>query len=367
MKLVIDVLLYIFAIFGLLKVILFYRKRSLPKLQKTSISIVIPARNEEGRLPRLLESIKNQTERPLEVIVVNDGSDDHTDRIALSYGVKLIHAQLPPGWVGKSYACYLGAKEAIGDVILFLDADVFLKEDFLEKIGGKISDNTVFSIQPYHKVVKFYEHFSLFFNLVSLLGILGKRFNSNGHFAYGLFGPCLLFPKKLYEETGGHALVKDSILEDLDLGVELLKRGIQVVTFPHNYLIGYRMYEYGIKSLLLGWLKNLSEGAAKAPFIRILQVIGIVATSFMPIFIIKGKFFLGGSSSIYYLLLLAYLTYLLLVFFALREIGSVSLLDVVLWPLHSLFFTLVFLFSIILKITGVKVPWKGRKVNKIRF
>ncbi|MDI6851651.1 MAG: glycosyltransferase family 2 protein [bacterium] len=361
MKLIVDVFFYLLSLAGLLKVIQFYRKKSLPKLQKTSISIIIPVRNEERRLPRLLESIKNQTKRPLEVIVVNDGSEDNTHRIALSYDVKLIHAQLIPGWTGKSYACYIGAREAKGDVMLFLDADVVLKEDFLEKIGGKISDTTVFSIQPYHKVVKFYEHFSLFFNLVSLLGILGKQLDSSAHFAYGLFGPCIFFPKKLYEETGGHSLVKDSIVEDLDLGVELQKRGIQVLTLPHNRLVSYRMYEYGIKSLVFGWVKNFSEGAAKAPFISILQVVGIVATSFMLTFMLKGKVFLEGWTLISYLFLFAYLTYLFFVFLALKEIGSANLLDIILWPLHSLFFTFVFVLSLILKIAGVKVLWKGRK------
>lgn len=92
------------------------------------VSIVIPTKNEEEHLPRLLESIKAQTVQPHEIIVADAHSTDRTREIAKSYGATVIDGGMPS--VGRN----LGAKHATGELILFLDADVELRDHtFLEK------------------------------------------------------------------------------------------------------------------------------------------------------------------------------------------------------------------------------------------
>lgn len=92
------------------------------------LSIVIPTKNEEEYLPKLLESIKHQTVQPTEIIVADAQSTDKTPEIARSYGAKVVEGGMPS--VGRN----LGAKHATGDLILFLDADVELRDPtFLEK------------------------------------------------------------------------------------------------------------------------------------------------------------------------------------------------------------------------------------------
>ena len=92
------------------------------------LSIIIPTKNEEDYLPALLKSIKKQTFKDYEIIVADNKSRDKTKKIANKYGCKIVKGGLP----GK--ARNIGAKSAIGDVILFLDADTELKnKDFLDK------------------------------------------------------------------------------------------------------------------------------------------------------------------------------------------------------------------------------------------
>lgn len=92
------------------------------------LSIVIPTKNEEAYLPKLLQSIKLQTLQPKEIIVADAHSTDKTREIAKSYGAIVIDGGMPS--VGRN----LGAKYATGDLILFLDADVELRDPtFLEK------------------------------------------------------------------------------------------------------------------------------------------------------------------------------------------------------------------------------------------
>lgn len=95
------------------------------------ISIVIPTKNEERFLPLLLQSIKSQRVKDLEVIVADGGSADKTVQIARRFGAKVVRGGNPG--VGRN----AGAKVARGDVILFLDADVILPEGFIKKNLGE--------------------------------------------------------------------------------------------------------------------------------------------------------------------------------------------------------------------------------------
>lgn len=85
------------------------------------LSIVIPTKNEEKYLPKLLDSIKKQTFKDYEIIVMDNDSKDKTREIAQSYNCKVVKGGLP----GR--ARNLGAKAARGDIILFLDADTKLR------------------------------------------------------------------------------------------------------------------------------------------------------------------------------------------------------------------------------------------------
>lgn len=91
------------------------------------LSIIIPTLNEEKYLPQLLKSIKRQNFRDYEIIVADAGSEDKTVEIAKNYGCKISKGGLP----GKGRN--EGAKIAKGDLLLFLDADVILPSQFLEK------------------------------------------------------------------------------------------------------------------------------------------------------------------------------------------------------------------------------------------
>ena len=90
------------------------------------INIIIPTFNEEEYLSKLLDCIKNQTYKNYEVIVADANSKDKTRQIARKYGCKIVKGGLPA--VGRNN----GANAARGNLLLFLDADVHLEQNFLE-------------------------------------------------------------------------------------------------------------------------------------------------------------------------------------------------------------------------------------------
>ena len=102
------------------------------------LSIVIPTKNEEEHLPILLESIRAQTLQPDEIIVADAHSTDRTREIAESFGARVIDGGMPA--VGRN----LGAAVATSDLILFLDADVELRDKtFLEKSIGEMNERNL--------------------------------------------------------------------------------------------------------------------------------------------------------------------------------------------------------------------------------
>ncbi len=94
-----------------------------------SVSVVVPALNEERHVGHLLGDIERQTRRPQEVIVVDAGSHDGTVAVAEGFaGVRVLHGERPVAR-GRN----LGGRSASGDVVIFLDADTRLPEAFLER------------------------------------------------------------------------------------------------------------------------------------------------------------------------------------------------------------------------------------------
>src|SRR5262249_35492885 len=94
-----------------------------------SVSIIVPARNEERALATLLRSLLVQEYPNIEIVVVDDASTDATCRIAAEFAqadsrVRVLQGSSPAlGWTGKNYACYQGAQAASGEWLLFTDAD----------------------------------------------------------------------------------------------------------------------------------------------------------------------------------------------------------------------------------------------------
>jgi len=127
------------------------------------LSIIIPALNEEKQLPLLLESIRTQNFKNYEIILADSGSKDRTREIAKEFGCKITKGGSPAK--GRNE----GAKAAKGDLLLFLDADVFLPEGFLKKVleefSGRRLDGANFFLCPdrgfFAKIL-----FNVFYNLL---------------------------------------------------------------------------------------------------------------------------------------------------------------------------------------------------------
>ena len=108
-----------------------------------SICIMIPARNEEKTILKTLNSIKNQSYENLQVLVIDDNSSDKTRKIVNRFKkgfkkLKLLKGkQLPPGWVGKTWALKQAVDQAnkkFFNYYLFVDSDITFSKNLLKKV-----------------------------------------------------------------------------------------------------------------------------------------------------------------------------------------------------------------------------------------
>jgi glycosyltransferase involved in cell wall biosynthesis len=98
------------------------------------VSVVIPCYNEEKNIGKCLETILHQTLENFEVLLVDDGSTDQTKEIIRRYPVRLLeHNHKGPG-AARNW----GAKEALGEILVFVDADMFFDKGFLEHLVAPI-------------------------------------------------------------------------------------------------------------------------------------------------------------------------------------------------------------------------------------
>ena len=204
-----------------------------------SVSVVVPALNEERHVGHLLSDIRRQTRRPQEVIVVDAGSHDGTVAVAREFDeVHLLHGERPVAR-GRN----LGGLTAGGEVVVFLDADVRLPETFLEDFLGDFLDRQLDVACPLytpHASTPAVERFHEVFNLVTrtLQGILPSG-----------AGICVAVRADVFRQSRGF----DPALkfDDIEL-IRRLSRGRRFGIVEREVFVSDRRYkEHGVPRAIL--------------------------------------------------------------------------------------------------------------------
>ena len=333
-----------------------------------SVSVVVPARDEEQSLPALLAALHASTVPVVEVVVVDDGSSDRTAAVAREASARVLAAGSPPaGWTGKAWACHVGAEATTGDLLLFLDADTVLEPDALggllelhEQHGGLVS------VQPHHRVPEAYEQLSAYFNVVALMS--SDAFTGGSSRRPMAFGPCLLTSRRDYAAVGGHAVVRGEILDDVRLAQAYDRAGLPVACAVGGAAVAMRSYPGGLAQLVSGWTKNIASGAAAAaPRASLATVLWIsthhavaVGALLAVVGAVVGRDLATGSALIW---ALGWLVTSWQLRGLLRRAGTFRWWTWVLFPVPLLAFDLVFARSALLTVVRRSVRWRGRTVD----
>ncbi|MGI9578727.1 MAG: glycosyltransferase [Microthrixaceae bacterium] len=328
------------------------------QLGVADLSIIIPARNESASLPNLLADLERARPIGSEVIVVDDSSSDDTLAIARGFeGVSTFSAGLtPPGWLGKAWACHVGAVASSGSTLLFLDADVRIEPGAIESVLHELDvRGGLVSVEPYHSVERPYEQVSALFGVVAFMGIgAGGPGPSTG-----AFGPVMATGRADYELVGGHRAVRSDVVEDMALARRFTEHDRSVTVLTGGPALRFRMYPSGFASLVEGWTKNFATGAGNTPIRRLLGAILWLIAMGSATMTLLGSFTdlaaLAVSTGLY-----AAFAFQLRSMFA--RLGNFSALAAILFPLQLAVFFAVFFRSLWFTLVRRKVRWRGRDI-----
>ena len=243
------------------------------------LSVIVPARNEEARLPECLRSLLAQDDAlfPLgsewELLLVDDASTDATRKLMEDgaegrAGVRVLEAPAldPAAFTGKSNACWFAARQARGRWLLFTDADTIHEpKDLLHALyEAKKYEVKLLSYSP-RQLVSGLAQRALMPLVFSELASVYKSSDVNDPVkrTAAANGQFLLVEREAYFAVGGHRMVGRSVLEDVDLAFNVKRaytkgtgRGIRFRYAPDA--LSTRMYS-GFADMWEGWTKNLAR------------------------------------------------------------------------------------------------------------
>lgn len=228
------------------------------------VTAVVPARNEERTIARVVRSLAEQPEIR-EIIVVDDQSSDRTSEILkpLAAEVPKLRAfeapPLPHGWVGKNHAASIGAQRASCGWLLFTDADaVHLPGSTARALAeAKSSGADLVSYSPGQEMHTWWERAvipCIFCRLSQLYSY--SAVNDPASPVAAANGQYLMIRRTVYEQIGGHAAVKGEVLEDVALARLAKSAGYRLHFGPGEEICRVRMYA-NFKDMWEGWSKNL--------------------------------------------------------------------------------------------------------------
>jgi len=229
---------------------------------RPTVSVIVPARNEEASLGACLASLVAQSGVDFEVIVVDDGSTDRTRAIAESFPVVQVvePGPLPSGWTGKNNAVTAGAQRARGEWLLFTDADTVHRPGSLARAVAEAREHhaDLLSYSPEQEVHGFWERAVMPVIFAELASAYPpSKVNDPSSPLAAANGQYLMISREVYEAVGGHASVAKDLLEDVAIA-RLVKRAGKTVFFRYGGdMVRTRMYR-SFAQLREGWTKNLA-------------------------------------------------------------------------------------------------------------
>lgn len=260
-----------------------------------SVSIIVPARDEERNIRQCVTSLLEQDYEHYEIIVVDDGSTDNTgvilDELAATHpnGKRLWILRLrdlPSGWAGKPHALHRGTQEASGDWFLFTDADTWHAPNALRSaLTQAIDERTdLLTLGSTQELPTFWDKVLMPMAYLGISMQYPPRLVNNPTSKVAIAnGQYILIRRTVYEEIGGYerAELRGTLLDDRDLARVVKEHGFRLHLVDGRDLVRVRMYQ-GLSDAWQGWRKNAYLGSRGGFLFALLELIGLPQMSIIP-------------------------------------------------------------------------------------
>jgi len=268
------------------------------------ISILFAARDEEEKLPAALATLMEIDYPDLEVIAVDDRSQDSTGRILERFAaahprLRVVHiTQLPAGWLGKPHALQKAYAASTGDWLLFTDADVRFKHDALRRAIALVKARNLehLTLMGDVEMVGFWETVLItFFGMAFHLATDPYRVANPNSRAYVGVGAFQLLKRAAYEASGTHRRLAMEVVDDMKLGKIVKQSGFRSSAGVAQDFVVVRWHA-GLGNLVRGVTKNFFAAVGYSVPLVTVAVVALLLMNVAPIF---GVFFGQGWTRIF--------------------------------------------------------------------
>lgn len=237
--------------------------------QSPAVSIIVPARNEERNLEEALRLLLAIDYAPLEIIAIDDRSTDRTGEILARIAaadprlrVRTVR-ELPPGWLGKNYAQWLGARQARGEILLFTDADVLMEPSVLKRAVAYLESEKLDHLCAAPRVTSggwvMQSLMGCFMLVFSLYARPWNARNPKSALFMGV-GSFNLMTRRAYDAIGTHEAFAMNPIDDMMLGKLVKQKGLRQEFCWGAGLLAIDWYP-SFGAMLRGLEKNAFAGA----------------------------------------------------------------------------------------------------------
>ena len=332
------------------------------------VSIVVPARNEQGMIKDCILSLLSLDYPNYEVIAVNDRSTDHTgeilDRVAAQHQtggrLRVVHIEdLPSGWLGKPHAMWVASEMSDADWLLFTDADVIYKAESLRRVLAYAEADAADHVVLFPRMLMQSVGERMMIAFFQTLFVFGHRPwkvadpKAKDHMGVGAFN---LIRRSTYEAIGTHRALRFEVLDDMKLGKLVKTRG-----FAQRNVLGEDLISIRWAEGAMGVVRNLTKNAFA---IMSFQWPRAVASCFVLLFLNLGPFagFLltqGWARVFYGLALLA----IFLVYSGMSMSSSIRPYYFFLHPVSTALFAYTMIRSMVHTLRHGGVVWRGTRYS----
>ena len=325
------------------------------------ITLLFAARDEEEKLPSALETLEKLDYPKLEIIAVDDRSEDATRRIldeaaAQHTRLKPLHIrELPSGWLGKPHALQKGYEASTGEWLLFTDADVRFHADVLRRaitMARRLRvDHLTLLVDM--DMRGFWETLVMtFFGMAFHLGNSPASASNPRSSAYVGVGAFQMMTREAYEKAGTHRRLAMEVIDDMKLGKIVRQAGFRSGVGVSSSAVVVR-WQSGLVNILHGTTKNFFAALQYSLPIAIVSITGALVTNVLPVF---GVVFGSGWVRI----LAAIATVIGMTFHAGVDIGlRVSPLYALTQPIGAVLFCYMVVRSAVVTLWQGGVRWRG--------
>lgn len=337
-----------------------------------AVSVLVPARNEAAAIGRLCRDVLASEGVRLELVVLDDSSDDGTGQIVRALAaadprVRLVPGRpLPPGWCGKQHACWQLAEAAQYDTWVFCDVDVEPSRDAVARSAALLEESGAalvsgFPRQETRAVLDWLLLPLIHFVLLGYLPLARARATNAPGMAAGC-GQWFVTRRADYRRAGGHEAIRASLHDGVKLPRAYRRAGLVTDIFDGGDMLACRMYDSSL-AVWRGLSKNATEGiggpATILPFTLLLGGGHVLPAVLVAAGLFTG--FAGWPTGVVVIAVASLVvSYLPRVATALRFRQSIT--SAILHPVAVATFLAIQWTALASKVLGVQTSWRGRRL-----